>query len=428
MAACFSTDSVEGLPCTADEFCADGYACVVGYCRTDGSDGTERCGDDENQQGEYCYLDGDRQVLLETNNNIAGYAVADLDADDDLDVVAAAPGGVTLLLNEGGAFSPFMVDANFDSDLLDDFVMGGDVGSIPIAIGRIAAGDFGGGPPTDIVLQVAEVLGGSEALQNVAEARLWVADNGGDGSFTLRPLLETAPIGDEQFLPQGLVAGDFDGDGDDDLFVAYVPDGQITSAGALFRATAPGQFEDPVDIATGGGTAAPILVDIDGDGAPEVLILSVVNNVLAVIDSAFIDSAAPPRGLDLAPSARDVNPGDLDDDGVLDLIVAFEGEEQVGWLRGTGDGNFEPLQTIPAASSLSAGVADMDRDGFIDLVMLSDEGILLQAGFPEGEYGVPWPIAPEAGGFLDIVDFNGDETPDLLLTGNRRIEVAIATP
>ena len=386
------------------------------------------CGDGEPAPGEYCYLADDRQVLLQTNNNIQGYAIADFDADEDPDLITAAPGGVKLLLNDSGVFTEVAVEAGFDSSLLDGLVMGGDSGTIPIVVGRVAAGDFGGNAQTDIVLQVGEVLEGSEAIQNVAEARLWVAENGGDGTVTLRPLLETAPIGDEQFLPQGLLAGDFDGDGDDDIVVAYVPDGQITSEAAFFRASSPGVFEDPIAIETGGGTVAPLVLDIDGDDSPEILMLSTVNNVVAVLDSVFTNPTAPPRGLDLAPSARDVNPGDLDDDGNIDLIVAFEGEDQIGWLRGLGDGNFEPMQTIDAEASLSAGVGDIDQDGFIDLVMLSNDAVLLQAGFVDDEYGRPWEIAEEAGGAIDLVDLNADGALDILFTGARRIEVALANP
>ncbi len=69
---------------------------------------------------------------------------------------------------------------------------------------------------------------------------------------------------------------------------------------------------------------------------------------------------------------------DVDRDGTTDIVLNNADDQSVGWLRGIGDGTFEPF--VPLISSIGVShfaVGDINGDGMNDLaVTLQDQGIL----------------------------------------------------
>jgi uncharacterized protein (TIGR03437 family) len=117
--------------------------------------------------------------------------------------------------------------------------------------------------------------------------------------------------------------------------------------------------------------------------------------------------------------------GDMNGDGKLDLVVAFQGANgnQVVTLLGRGDGTFQmatPANTLTSAQSIV--IVDLNGDGKPDLVLgdccqLAEASYLIGNGdgtfqaevqFPSGPS--PYPIA--------AADFTGTGKPDLAIAGS----------
>lgn len=119
--------------------------------------------------------------------------------------------------------------------------------------------------------------------------------------------------------------------------------------------------------------------------------------------------------------ASDFATGDLDADGVTDLLVAGRNDE-IELFAGQPDGRFESagkLTTIARPSRLR--VYDVDGDSRLDIVVLGETGLALhrqreQGGFGEAEsvWNVPH--------LSDVVlaDATGDGTPDAVVTDRSR--------
>jgi hypothetical protein len=194
------------------------------------------------------------------------------------------------------------------------------------------------------------------------------------------PLLENS--GDNR----GAVWGDYDNDGDPDLYVS------ASDSNKLFRNDGGGLFADvtygPLSNPWGGGSSAA-WGDFDNDGD---LDLYLVNrgqpNVLLRNDgeTVFTDVTAPP--LDVEAQGHSAAWGDYDNDGLLDIVLAnFQGRNRL--FRNRGGGEFADVTGGPlgvVGDTFGAAWADYDRDGDLDLFVATTVGSakLIRNNLPPG--------------------------------------------
>ena len=107
--------------------------------------------------------------------------------------------------------------------------------------------------------------------------------------------------------------------------------------------------------------------------------------------------------------------GDFNRDGVVDLVTVNMLDRTVSVLIGLGSGRFAPNVDYPAADD-GLAVADFDRDGKLDLAVLSNAGdVSIMAGNDDGSFQSPARVA-QVGARASAVaagDFDKDGIPDL---------------
>lgn len=194
----------------------------------------------------------------------------------------------------------------------------------------------------------------------------------GDGTFQAPTLASCLGNAD----PRGLDLADFDGDGFVDAVVAEAG----TSSVQLFRGTGAG-FAGAAgpDRRSVGGGATPVavaFVDADRDGHLDVLVLTRGPARLLLYrgvagDLAGATAASDPLDGALGtPAAMAL--GDIDRDGVPDVIVTSADQDVMQALRGRGlvAGSSAFAARTPFASGRAVDVllADLDKDGRLDIV------------------------------------------------------------
>ncbi|MCB9727774.1 MAG: VCBS repeat-containing protein [Deltaproteobacteria bacterium] len=261
--------------------------------------------------------------------------------------------------------------------------------------------------------------------------------------------------------PDFVVAGDFDGDGDQDLAVASDSsastrlltwkDGVWSQAGVLASVRLHGEgvavdFDADGDIDVLGATDSGIALlrndgaipwpgsshdvasgldiavgDLDGDGDPDVMTGSRDSGALAWVESLDWGSDLATHSIDASWSGFDeLAMADVDGDGALDLVVAqFDGEsDEVAWYRNGGDGSSWERHLIAAVEGPAAVTAgDIDRDGVVEVVVATAAAGIQVLGpivdpAAEWQVEVDWPLGGARVALGGLVNIDYDGRPD----------------
>jgi len=291
----------------------------------------------------------------------------------------------------------------------------------------------------------------------------------GDGSGRFTDVTEAAGVGDRGY-GMGCATGDYDGDGDVDLFVTNL------GADVLYQNQGDGTFRDvtaEAGVAGEGWSTSAAFLDHDADGDLDLFVVRYIHwspeserpchsawgeriycspkNYSAPApdvlyenrgDGVFVDASARAGLSSSVGNGLGVAWGDVTEDGIVDIYVANDGTPNHLWrgvrdpVTGLPTGRFEDAALISGCAVSGGGVAeagmgvtlvDTDQDGDLDLFLthLENETNTWYSG-ADGRFtdltpraGLARASLPFTGFGTGFCDFDHDGHLDLLVVNGR---------
>jgi hypothetical protein len=311
---------------------------------------------------------------------------------------------------------PLVLSACDSSDALSSVGFTIDAGRPPAQRVDLSVPFDAHAPPPDLAPPPADLVTLDLAPPNAGTCQ--------DGAPLLRPAMGLPGL---PLTSTGtLAAGDIDGDGHVDLVstVAQMVNGQEQFALVVAFGRGDGSFPKVMSYMLPGFPEYSLAVgDFNGDGLADVAVgqdLSVLVMIAGKGRTLAVGKSYPT----VSGGSMQLLTGDLDEDGRIDLVQGT-GSVNVEWLRGHGDGTFDPSAVVAKGityGDLSLGHVDGDRH--LDLVGGTLGGGSVTVAFGDGRGAFPRRTTiPDAalpglaGGAEDstlIADVNGDGKPDVL--------------
>jgi hypothetical protein len=175
--------------------------------------------------------------------------------------------------------------------------------------------------------------------------------------------------------------------------------------------------------------------DFNGDGFADVIALSTIRPPVSASPSnikAYLSTAAGVFGAPVL-TADGFNPlylaaADLNGDGFLDLVSASfdDGALDVFFNNKTSPGAFNPAVVLTSPGASQVAIADMNGDGLPDLVS-ADFNVSLFVQTSGGTFAAPISLYGGGANWVALGDLNGDGVPDVALTDNVGVKVLMHT-
>jgi hypothetical protein len=344
---------------------------------------------------------GRPNVIADTHVGVQLVAVADVNGDGDLDVVA-------------GSRSSDEIIWYSNSDGNGTFSGSATVSSTANGVWDLRVGDIDGDNDIDIV------------AANAADDEVVWYPNTGFGSYGSANV-----VAQSVDSPYGVAVADIDGDNDLDVLSASFIDDKV----AWYENTdGAGSFGSQQVISTAGWAPNAVhAADFDGDGDLDVVATARNDDEVAWFENTDGSGSFGSRNVftTSADWVSDVDAADVDGDGDLDVVSSSELDDTIAWYENTdGNGSFGALQTISSSanSAEDVEVADIDGDGAVDLLSASDFDNKIAwyrndgtTTFWDQQVLSPTTLRPQA---VHAADLDGDGDNDVLSVSENDNKVA----
>ena len=363
--------------------------------------------------------------------------VGDLDGDQVPDVAFTTSSGVRLARGRGdGSFvldppqsipglgerDLALADLDLDGNL--DLVTCGPFHEVMVALGH---GDLSfapaqtylaeGVPPSVVVTEV-----NGDGLPDLVMGRQFgvrfdVLPGVGGGLFG-----PNQSFGPTALNPREIAAGDFDGDGDIDVATASDDADDIV----ILHNAGAGSFSGPLSLPVVHSVTGMVAGDLNEDGRDDLFCVG-FHELIVLLADPLGGFQPPTTATYSSEQVRAIKTADLDEDGHLDIALLFGGDALI--LRGLGDGSLEaPVVASVGYSGFDLALGDLNVDGELDLV--GGGWNVLTGELNRGDLSFGPGIATGAGPTgLALADFDGDGRLDLATADKEAdtISVRLAT-
>lgn len=154
--------------------------------------------------------------------------------------------------------------------------------------------------------------------------------------------------------------------------------------------------------------------DVNGDGLADVVVTDANHAVAGILLGNGIGGLGAPTLLPVGQVPVGVTLADVNADGMQDILTANFNGSSVSVLRNLGGGAFASTTLATTGSCNNVEVADANADGKLDVLAATSTGLRLFVGDGLGGFAAPVQLTSVSTGAVVQSDFDGDGLQDLL--------------
>jgi Domain of unknown function (DUF4347)/FG-GAP-like repeat len=229
-------------------------------------------------------------------------------------------------------------------------------------------------------------------------------------------------------FPRGLTFGDFDGDGDQDIFVSNETSNNVS----LLTNNSSGVFTTGTPFSGGGNTPHPLVVaNFDGVNGLDIAVPLFTSNQLGLLKSNNSGGFQPAAIFAIGNFPVFAVTADFNKDGRPDVATANLSSNNISVLLNNGNGGFSPATEFATGSSpYSIATADFNADGNQDMAVVNTGSRTVSLLFGDGTGSFTAGTALTLTGTpkgITASDFNDDGRIDLAIAATNNLFVILNT-
>ena len=333
----------------------------------------------------------------------------DIVANESIEFAVIGSGSFSVLLNRGNGTFRSAPTINFLSGTKDIEIAYLNADTLPDFV--IVNRGGGGGPGPIYILVQGQAAGAVDGKANFERAEI---------------IPEGKGLVDPGIDGYAAATGDFTSDGRTDIIVVGHGANGAAQNALLLRNLGNNTFATSLLQFGTGDIYDGVAADVSGDGKLD-LITTGYDGVLVSIGVGNGTFLPPTAYLSTVASSR-IIVADLNNDTKSDLAILNYNANTISILINNGSGSFTASPTISLGSGLfDIACADMNRDGYIDIVAARDAGVTVLPGAGNGTFGSglnsqitqAWALR------IAIGDWNQDGVPDVGVIAGRNTIVTL---
>ncbi|MFO0425041.1 MAG: FG-GAP-like repeat-containing protein [Planctomyces sp.] len=253
---------------------------------------------------------------------------------------------------------------------------------------------------------------------NEITADLRVFLNTGDGSGRFQSMLNPFPV---DFRASPSEPADFNRDGFADIAVANIGTGSNLSSVSILLGNGDGTYRPQQKINVGVEPRGLVVLDVDGDGDIDIVNTNRGDSNVAILKNNGSGVFGTPSYVEGGGNGEfGLNAADMNQDGILDLVVGAHDSQTMVVAIGDGAGGYTPGTGRPLSGKpWQVAVGDLNGDGREDVASVNGRtsGVTGELLMGDGRGGLS---APESYGIdsfglaSDLGDIDGDGDLDWL--------------
>ena len=242
-----------------------------------------------------------------------------------------------------------------------------------------------------------------------------------DGISTSSPAIVTIVIDQvlsDNYMPDAVASGDFNGDGNLDFAVANAGNNSVS----VYLGDGSGNFTQQADVSVGRDPVALVSGDFTGNGLADLAVVNQADNTVSILLSNGTGGFTSNQLLAVGSTPTAIVAGDFNGDGKLDLAVTSGSANQVSIYIGNGNGTFTDGEVIAVEKSPnSLAVGDFNGDGKQDLAVVNNASNTVSILLGNGDGSFQTPVnyavgsAPTA---VAVGEFSGNDVTDIAVANS----------